>query len=159
MWRNKFWCYDVHMLWCRDKDWRWHANQLTKHSQTASCSANWANKLIAATFSHTTNMLPGWQILTYPTCVHPCQLLLQSFIFSGEQLGLSLRLFPPSALSGELSLEAAERLSERRLLLLVPREVGGFAAVRGSIGLIVVPAQRQLLFYRFFLIQSQLISS
>ena len=154
MWRNnKFWCYIVNALCCKDKDWRWHANQLSKlpYSQPLAAQlTELTSKQLAVTLPRCSPLLvlsrinDRWQILTYPTRVHPCQLLLQSFILSGEQLGRPLRLLPPSALSGELSLEAAERLPERRLLLLVPREVGGFAAVRGSIGLIVVPAQRQL---------------
>ncbi|KAA8581376.1 hypothetical protein FQN60_002957 [Etheostoma spectabile] len=48
---------------------------------------------------------------TYLAALHPRQLLLQRCIFTGEQLGRSLQLLPPSALTGELSLEAAERLS------------------------------------------------
>lgn len=79
---------------------------------------------------------------TYPTPLHPCHLLLQRCIFAGEQLGLAFQLLPPGTLTGELRLEGVERLPQRRLLFLLPPDVGGLGAVRGFI--CVVAAQRWL---------------
>ncbi|KAF3853792.1 hypothetical protein F7725_014480 [Dissostichus mawsoni] len=55
--------------------------------------------------------------------------MLQRCVLPGQQLGLALRLLPACALTGELSLEAAQGLPQRRLLLLVPRHVGGLKTI------------------------------
>lgn len=78
---------------------------------------------------------------TYPIPFHPCHLVLQRCVFTSEQLGLTLRLLPPSALTGELSLQGAERLSQWRLLLLTPGNVRHLGTVWGSVWVVLIAAQ------------------
>lgn len=79
---------------------------------------------------------------SYLADLHAGHFLLQQSVFHEEQLCFTLRLGPLSALAGELRLQVAEGLLQRRLLLLAPPALGGLRTRRGFPQAVVSTAER-----------------